>query len=110
MKGRIHTCISLGPIGNLQSLLIFFYLEAGKVLLRRAITRLSIPDRVIKIINNWVKSQKNAGFKNKLEFWYRMKNIYDWENEYLDVSDGKVEVEPVNSYPHIPAEIPGVLM
>ena len=26
------------------------------------------------------------------------------------MSDGKFEVEPVNAYPHIPAEIPGVLM
>ena len=54
--------------------------------------------------------QNNAGFKNKLELWDRTKNKYDWENEDLDVSDGKVEVEPVNAYPHIPAEIPGVLM
>ena len=44
------------------------------------------------------------------KFWDRMKNQYDWDNEDLDVSDGKVEVEPVNAYPHIPAEIPGVLM
>ena len=39
-----------------------------------------------------------------------MKNKYDWENEDLDVSDGKLEGEPVNAYPHIPEEIPGVLM
>ena len=39
-----------------------------------------------------------------------MKIKYDWENEYLDVSDGKVEIKPVNVYPNIPAEIPGVLL
>ena len=39
-----------------------------------------------------------------------MKNKYDWENEELDLSDGKVEVKPVNAYPHIPAEIPGAIM
>ena len=39
-----------------------------------------------------------------------MKKMYDWEIEYLDVSDGKVEVEPVNAYPYIPAEIPAVIM
>ena len=87
-----------------------FDLETGKMVLRRTITRLTMLERVINIINDWGKSQKNAGFKNKLEFWYRMKNKYDWENEYLDVSYGKVEVEPVNAHPHIPAEIPGVLM
>ena len=26
------------------------------------------------------------------------------------MSDGNFEVEPVNTYPHIPAEIPGALM
>ena len=28
----------------------------------------------------------------------------------MDVSYGKVEVEPVNVYPHIPAEVPVLLM
>ena len=87
-----------------------FDLETGKVVLRRTITILPMPDPVISSINDWGKSQKNAGFKNKLELWDRMKNKYDWENEDLDVSDGKFEVEAVNTYPHIYAEIPGVLM
>ena len=26
------------------------------------------------------------------------------------MSDGKVEIKPVNAYPHIPAEVPGVLL
>ena len=71
------------------------------MVLRRTITRLPMSERVIKVINDWGKSQKTAGFKNKLEFWYNMKNKYDWENEDLDVSDGKVEVKPVNAYPPI---------
>ena len=50
-----------------------FDLETGKVVLRRTITRFPMPERVIKIINYWGKSQKNAGFKNKLEFWDIMK-------------------------------------
>ena len=52
--------------------------------------------------------QKNANFKNRLEFWDRLKQKYDWENEDLDVSESKVEVEPEEVYPNIPAEIPGV--
>ena len=87
-----------------------FGLETDKVVLRRTIARFPMPERTIKIINDWGKSQKTAGFKNKLEFWYNMKNKYDWENEDLDVSDGKVEVKPVNAYPPIYAEIPGVLI
>ena len=39
-----------------------------------------------------------------------MKNKYDGDNEHLDVPTGKVEVEPLNAYPHIPAEIQGVIM
>ena len=52
-----------------------------------------MPERVIKVINDWGKSQKTAGFKNKLELWDHMKNKYDWKNEDLDVSDGKVEIK-----------------
>ena len=90
MKGITHQCIYLGPSVNCQGSQMCFDLETGKVVLRRTITRLPIPERVIKIINDWVKLQKTAGFKNKLEFWGRMKNKYDWDNEDLDVSDGKV--------------------
>ena len=67
-----------------------------------------MPDCVIKVINDWGKSQKNSDFKDKLEFWDRMKQKFDQENEDLDVSDGKVEVEPASNYPRIPVEIPGV--
>ena len=69
-----------------------------------------MPLRGIKVINDRGESQKTAGFKNELELWDRMKNKYDQENKDLDVSDGKVEIKPVNEYPHIPAEIPGMLL
>ena len=39
-----------------------------------------------------------------------MKNEYKWENEDLDLGDGKVEEELVSQFTHIPAEIPGVRM
>ena len=64
----------------------------------------------IQVINNWGKSQKNADFKKKLEFWDRLKQKYDWENEDLDLGDSKVEEELVSPFTHIPAEIPGVRM
>ena len=90
MKGRNHPCISLGPSGNWKSSKICFDLETGKLVLRWTITSFPIPEHLIKVITYWGKLQKTAGFKNKLEFWDRMKNKYDWENEDLDVSDGKV--------------------
>ena len=78
------------------------------MILRRTITRLPIPERVIRVINDWEKLLKTEGFKNNLELWDCMKDKYYWDNKDLYVSDGKVEVEPVNAYPHIPAEISGV--
>ena len=65
--------------------------------MRQTIKQLPMPDRVIKVINDWGKSQKNGDFKNKLEFWDRLKQKFDWKNEDLDVSNGKVEVEPVSN-------------
>ena len=78
MTGRTHPCISLGPSGNWKDSQICFDLETGKVVLRPTIARFPMPDRVIKVINDWGKSQKTVGFKNKLELWNHMKNKYDW--------------------------------
>ena len=69
-----------------------------------------MPGSVIKVINDWGKSQKNADFKNTLEFWDCLKQKYSWENEDLDLGDGKVEEELVSKFTHIPAEILGVCM
>ena len=110
MKGITHLCISLGHSRNWHGSKMCFDLDTGKLVLIRTITRLPTPERAIRIMNNYGKSQKNAGCNNKLELWDCMKNKYNWENEDLDVSDGNVEVAPLNKYPHIPAEIPGVLM
>ena len=68
MKARTHACISLGPSGNWQGSQLCFDIETGKVVLRRVIKVLPMPDSVIDILNNWGKSQKNANFKDKLEF------------------------------------------
>ena len=69
-----------------------------------------MPTSIIQVINNWGKSQKKADFKNKLEFWDHLKQRYDWENDDLDVTEGKVDSERVSQNMHIPAEIPGVRM
>ena len=45
-----------------------------------------------------------------MEFWDWLNQKYDWENEDLDLGDGKVEEELVSRFTHIPAEIPGVCM
>ena len=47
MKGRTHPCIYLGPSGNWQGSQMCFDLETGKLVLRRTITRLTMPERVM---------------------------------------------------------------
>ena len=72
--------------------------------------RLPMLTSIIQVINNWGKSQKNADFRNKLEFWDILKQKYDWENDDLDVTKGKVDSERLSQHMHIPAEIPEVRM
>ena len=45
-----------------------------------------------------------------MEFWDRLKQKYSWDNDDLDLDEGKVEEELVSKFTHIPAEIPGVRM
>ena len=62
MKGRTHGCISLGSSGIWQGSQVCFDLETGRVVLRRNIKVLPMPDSVIQVINDWGKSQKNRCF------------------------------------------------
>ena len=110
MKGRTHGCVSLGPSGNWQGSQVCFDLETGKVVLQRVIRILPMPESVICVVNAWGKSQKNTDFKNKCEFWDRMKREYDWENDDFDVGDAKLEEEHISKFTNLPAEIPGVCM
>eukprot|EP00957_Ditylum_brightwellii_P165894 12630193-Ditylum_brightwellii.AAC.1 len=69
-----------------------------------------MPDSIIEVINNWGKSKKKKNFRNKLEFWDRLKQKYSWVNDDLDLEYGKVEEEIVSNLTHISTEIPGVRM
>ena len=92
----------LGLVKTGRVFQVCFDLETGKVFYRRTITRLPMPTSKIQVINNLGKSQKNADYKNKLELWYRLKQKYDWENDYLDVAEGKFDSERVSQHMHIP--------
>ena len=70
--------MSLGPSGNWQGSQVCFDLKTGRVVLRRVIKILPMPDIFIQLINNWGKSQnKITDFKNKIEFWDRTERKYD---------------------------------
>ena len=45
---RTHICIALGPSGNLQGPVKCFYLETGKVVVRRTINHIPWPEKMIK--------------------------------------------------------------
>ena len=61
MKRRTHEYISQGPSGNWQGSQLYFDLETGRVVLRRNINVLYMPDSVIQVMNDWGKSQKKYG-------------------------------------------------
>ena len=57
-------------------------MEIGKVL--RYVLTLRLVELSYAGTSKWGKSQTITDFKNKLEFWDRLKQKHDWENEDLD--------------------------
>ena len=47
MVARTHACIALGPTGNLLGTVKFYCLATGRVLKRRSLTVIPMPDRII---------------------------------------------------------------
>ena len=109
MAERTHSCISLGPSGNLQGSLKCFDLITGKVIVRRTFRTIPIPDRILKLVNRWGKTSRSEQYGNKLEFLNRHRAKYDWDNEDIAEIEGIIEPQPSSTaHPGILAEIPGV--
>ena len=51
MADWIHSCLALGPSGNLQGSVKCFNLLTGKVIVRRTIKVLPMPERILKLAN-----------------------------------------------------------
>ena len=77
-------------------------------MVRRTFDTLPMPDRVLKLMNIWGKNSKYKALKSELEFLNRRGNKFEWDNEELDDTEGKIEQEPNLIHPDIIAEIPGV--
>ena len=58
-EARTHSCISLGPSGNIQGSLKCFDLETGKVVIRRRVVQLPFPNRMLKKANAWGKRPRH---------------------------------------------------
>ena len=110
MKDRTHSCLSLGPSGNLQGSLKCFDILTGKVATRRTIKVLLMPDRFLKTLNMWGLTSRTTFFEDKLEFLNRIKSKYDWDNDdIVDDEEGLVDPEPTHTRHHgILSEIPRV--
>ena len=50
LRDRTTACIALGPTGNLQGSIACFDLTTGRVIKRRTVTPLPMPDRIIKAV------------------------------------------------------------
>eukprot|EP00956_Cyclotella_meneghiniana_P028301 scaffold65295_cov71-Cyclotella_meneghiniana.AAC.14 len=108
MQGRTTPCICLGPSGNVQGSVVCYNLETKKIIKRRTIKPLPMPDRVIKRAISIGKACKRKRTSARLTFLNRHKEKFDWDNEDLDEPDevGLVEA-PLETDPLL-AEIPGV--
>jgi len=107
MSPRKEPCICLGPSGNWQGSVKCFKIENAKVVTRRTIKVLPMPDSYRKAMDLWGKVSKKTS-TNKLEFLNRSREKFEWDNGELDISEMKVVPEVVNPHPEIPAEFPGV--
>eukprot|EP00956_Cyclotella_meneghiniana_P035517 scaffold115573_cov38-Cyclotella_meneghiniana.AAC.1 len=108
MQGRTVPCICLGPSGNVQGSVVCYNLETKKVIKRRTIKPLPMPDRVIKRVISIGKASKRKRTAERLQFLNRHKQTFDWDNEDLAADDEVGLVEPPHETDQLLAEIPGV--
>ena len=76
MKDRTHACIALGPTGNIQGLLKCFDIDTGKIVKRRTITPLPMPDCIVKKVRKWGKKLKQMRSQQRLDFLNRHKQKF----------------------------------
>ena len=101
MKDCTQSCLSLGPAGNLQGSLKCFDILTGKVVTRRTIKVLQMPDRFLKTLNRWGLTSQTTVFGDKLEFLNIMKSKYDWDNDdIVNNEDSLVDPEPTHTGHH----------
>ena len=88
---QTHRCVALGYFGNIQESLKCFDLKSGKVVMRRVFKVIPMPDRVVKLVNDWGMQFKKENNKNKLFLLNRHGKKFDWYNEDLDYDENVKE-------------------
>eukprot|EP00804_Cyclotella_cryptica_P018596 CCRYP_011400-RA/>CCRYP_011400-RA protein AED:0.48 eAED:0.48 QI:0/0/0/1/1/1/2/0/290 len=109
LKDRTHSCITVGPTGNIQGLLKCFDLKTGHVVKRRTFTVLPIPNQIICKVKQWGKKSKQRRSKEKLDFLNRHKQQFAWDIA-PDKYKGRVwEVVCTETDEH-PAKLPDITL
>ena len=108
-EARTHSCISLGPSGNIQGSLKCFDLETGKVIIRRRVVQLPFPNIMLKKATAWGEKSKAQITKDSIQFLNRMGEKFDWENDEVGtIQVVRTDPKKVNRDHVVSAEIPGI--
>ena len=111
MKPRTQPCIALGWSGNEQGSIVCFQVRNVKLVRRRTVEPLPMPNQIIRAMNLWgklsAKAKRKASTK-QLEFLNRNKEKFNWNNEELDLSKAKVLPDMATPHYDVLAEMPGV--
>ena len=76
-EARTHSCISLGPSGNIQDSLKCFDLETVKVTIRRIVAQMPFPNKMLKKAVAWGKKSKAQITKDSIQFLKRLGEKFD---------------------------------
>jgi hypothetical protein len=100
--------IFLSPIGNCQGTHKVFDINTGVVRKPHTVTLLPMPDRVIKVVNDWGCCHAKEDITHSLTFLNCKKELYDWDNDSLQDDKGLIKPDnhPDISHPELTDELP----
>jgi hypothetical protein len=104
MRSRGIPSICLGPTGNIQGTYCFLNLATGLVIKRRRFDELPAPDSVIKRVETLANI---TGVSSSLTFTDRNRIPYAGPDKPDQIG---LDPTPMAAYPHIPAEMPGMIL
>jgi hypothetical protein len=107
LRSRTSPCIVLGPTGNLQGAVKCYNLETKKIVDRREITPLPMPDKVVHRVIKLGQRAKQQRLGSRLKFLNRHQQDFDWD---LDADEPGLVEKPPQATDTLPAEIPGVFV
>ena len=81
MMQRTFTGILLGPTGNIQGSQVVFDVDTGAYKKARVLSRMVMPDRIIKAVHAWAHRSARKDPENSLVFLNRNKDNFGWGDE-----------------------------